>query len=316
MERLDRLIHERHHVSGAPSLSAGVFRHGATLYTASRGNGRPDALYQTASLGKHFTAALALLLRERGDCPTLDAPVAPSLPEIPISWSGITLRQLLSHTAGIPASGYESLDFTCDYTDSQIVRAIASGGELECLPGAAWNYSNAGYVLAGIALGRIAGSFYGNLLQELVFDPLGMTSATVNSFRTPVGHVQENDRVVSAEFVSPTLNRLADGGLCLSLLDLARWEAALSSEWGVRLNEMFVETMLTTGAPSGYGLGWFLRHSDRGRVAEHDGAWQGFSTAMIRYLDEGLSAVVLADLEGFDASGLAAELAVRCWRIG
>jgi hypothetical protein len=108
--------------------------------------------------------------------------------------------------------------------------------------------------------------------------------------------------------ISPTLNRLADGGLCLSLLDFVRWEAALSGDWGARVGEMFIETKLTTGERSGYGLGWFLSLSERGWVAEHDGSWQGFSTAMVRHLDEGFSAVVLADLDCFDAANLGAKL--------
>jgi hypothetical protein len=95
---------------------------------------------------------------------------------------------------------------------------------------------------------------------------------------------------------------------CLSLSDFARWEAALSNDWGARLAEMFVETRLSNGRPSSYGLGWFVSLSDRGRVVEHDGGWQGFSTAMIRYLDEGLSSIALANLDGFDAPNLALRL--------
>ena len=308
MVALDRLVCEWQHTSGAPSLSVAVFWRGAVLHTGCYGNSRPEAVYQTASLGKHFTAALALLLAAHGDGPTLDAPVARHLPELPKVWGGITLRHLFSHTAGIPAAGYDSLDFACDYTDSQIACAIASGGVLDFPPGTAWSYSNAGYVLAGIAIGRSAGAFYGDLLRERIFTPLGMTTATINSPSTPVGYVRENGQLAPASFVSPTLNRLADGGLCLSLLDFVRWEAALSGDWGAHVGEMFIETKLKTGERSGYGLGWFLSLSERGWVAEHDGSWQGFSTAMVRHLDEGFSAVVLADLDGFDAANLGAKL--------
>lgn len=304
---LDRLVGEWQQTVGAPSLSVAVFRRGTVLHSGYYGDAGPETRYQTASLGKHFAAALALLSAERGDGLTLDAPVT-GLRELPAGWGGITLRQLLSHTAGVPSSGYDSLDFACDYTDSQIVSAIGAGGALDFRPGTAWNYSNAGYVLAGIAIGRKAGAFYGDLLRELIFTPLGMTTATVNSSSTPVGYIRKNGELAPAPFVSPTLNRLADGGLCLSLADCVRWEGALWSDWGVRVGEMFVETKLTTGERSGYGLGWFLSDSERGRVAEHDGAWQGFSTAMVRHLDEGYSAVVLANVEGFDAASLAARL--------
>jgi CubicO group peptidase (beta-lactamase class C family) len=307
---LDRLIHESHRNSGAPSLSAAVFRHGTLLHLTCCGNAHPETLYQTASLGKHFTAALALLLAARGDGPALDAPVARHLPELPRAWTGITLRHLLSHAAGIPDAGYDALDLSRDYTDSQLALAVGSGGELEFPPGSARTYSNAGYVLAGIAIGRSAGAFYGDLLRELIFDPLGMATATVNTPAAPVGHIRENSGtgLRSAPFVSPTLNRLADGGISLSILDLARWESALCSPFAAGVAEMFVETKLNNGRPSGYGLGWFLSDSDRGRVAEHDGLWQGFSTAMVRHLDEGLSAVVLADVEDLDAANLAHSL--------
>src|SRR5579883_523219 len=284
----DRLVSAWRRANGAPSVSVAVFRFGALLHAAGYGAASVETVYQTASLGKHFTAALALLLSASGELPALDAPVLRCFPELPETWREITLRQLLSHTAGIPAAGYDGLDLSSDYSDAAIATAIASGGELHFPPGTAWEYSNAGYVLAGIAIGRLTGRFYGDLLRERIWEPLGMTRAA---------------------FVSPTLNRLADGGLTLSVLDFARWEAALCGDWGRAIAEMFVETRLASGAGCGYGLGWFLSSAARGRVAEHDGGWQGYSTAMVRYLDRGISAVVLSNLEDTRASGLAHALA-------
>jgi CubicO group peptidase (beta-lactamase class C family) len=291
---------------GAPSLSIAVLRRGQILHSGHYGNAGPESAYQTGSLGKHFTAALALLLSKRPG--GLDSSVAAYLPELPQGWDGITLRHLLSHTAGVPDAAYDSLDLACDYTDLEIVRAIASDATLEFLPGSAFRYSNAGYVLAGIAIGRSAGAFYGDLLRDLIFAPLNMTTATTNLPGAPVGHERSGGGLTQASYVSPTLNRLADGGITLRLADLVRWEGALSGDWGASVAEMFVETRLHSGEPSGYGLGWFLSVGDRGRVAEHDGMWQGFSTAMVRQLDEGMSAIVLADVDDFDAMNLARRL--------
>jgi CubicO group peptidase (beta-lactamase class C family) len=256
-------------------------------------------------MGKHFTAALALLLCASGELPGLDESITRVLPEVPSNWNGITLRNLLSHTAGIPAAGYESLELSTDYNDAEIAHAIASGGQLRFSPGTGWEYSNAGYVLAGLVIGRITGTFYGDWLRDRIFLPLGMTTAGVTLPSAPPGYCRDNGSLIPAQFVSPTLNRLADGGLTLSVLDLAPWEAALCGEWRHRVGEMFNETRLNSGAGCGYGLGWFLSSTGRGRVAEHDGGWQGFSTAMVRYLDEGISAVVLANVEDADAAGLA-----------
>jgi hypothetical protein len=73
---------------------------------------------------------------------------------------------------------------------------------------------------------------------------------------------------------------------------------------------MFAEACLNSGAGCGYGLGWSLSATPRGRLAEHNGGWQGFSTAMVRHLDEGISAVTLANVADADASGLAHALAM------
>ena len=281
------------------ALSLAVLRNGKPTQTIGA-----DALYQTASLGKHFTAALSLLLGF-----DLDEPVAPHLPELPRTWDGLSLRRLLSHTAGIPAEGYESLDLERDYTDAEILSSIGQGGALEFPPGERWRYSNAGYVLAGIAIGRRTGRFYGDLLSELIFRPLGMTTAHVNGPDAPLGYVFEDNRYLPADYVSPTLNRLADGAITLSVLDLARWDEALRGPWGAQVAEMFQETRLRNGEPTGYGLGWSLNQSDRGRVAEHNGSWQGFSTGMVRYLDTGVTAIALANLADVDAIGLARALA-------
>jgi CubicO group peptidase (beta-lactamase class C family) len=292
-----------------PALSVAVLRHGTLLHAAAYGDATVQTTFQTASVGKHFTAALALLLSTSGELPGLDDPISHVLGEIPANWNGITLRHLLSHTAGIPAAGYDALDLSSDYTDAEIALAIASGGELSFCPGDAWEYSNAGYVLAGLVIGRITGRFYGDLLRDRIFLPLGMATAAVTPPGFPPGYCREGADLVPAPFVSPTLNRLADGGITLSVLDFARWEAALSSDWGRSVAGMFIETRLASGAGCGYGLGWSLSATPLGRVARHAGGWQGFSTAMLRHLDEGTSAVVLSNFEDADAPALADALA-------
>ena len=75
---------------------------------------------------------------------------------------------------------------------------------------------------------------------------------------------------------------------------------------------MWSPVRLTNGAAYPYGFGWSIGSSPRGRVVEHDGEWQGFSTHIARYLDDGLSVIVLANLAEAPASELARHLAVLC----
>lgn len=311
MSRHEELAIDWQRRQNAPAVSVAVWQNGVLIHAGAYGSASVETAFQTASVGKQFTAALVLLLCASGELPGLDAGVMHVFPELPADWKGITLRQLLSHTAGIPWDGYESMDLSVDYSDAEIARAIASGGPLRFAPGSGWEYSNAGYVLAGLAIGRITARFYGDWLRERVFLPLGMTTASVTGPEAPVGYCREGERLEPASFVSPTMNRLADGGLTLSVMDFARWEAALCGEWGHHVAAMFCETRLESGAGCGYGLGWFLNSGERGRVAEHNGGWQGYSTAMVRYLDEGVSAVVLANVEDADATGLAHALTAR-----
>jgi CubicO group peptidase (beta-lactamase class C family) len=309
MPAYDDLAEDWRRLNDAPALSVAVLHRGTLLHAAGYGSATAGTPFQTASVGKHFTAVMVLLLSSAGELPPLDDPVSQSLPELPSSWQAITFRHLLSHTAGIPAEGYDALDFAADYTDSEIAHAIASPAELRFSPGDAWEYSNAGYVLAGLLIGRLTGRFYGDLLHDRIFRPLGMTTAAVTAPGAPPGFCRENGSLVPAAYVSPSLNRLADGGLTMSVLDFARWEAALCGDWGRPVARMFDETLLNNGAGCGYGLGWNLRSTPRGRVASHAGGWQGYSTAFVRYLDQGLSAIVLSNIDDADASTLAHALA-------
>src|SRR6516165_4987978 len=106
MSKYDDLAEDWRRVQDAPSVSVAVLRRGTLLHCAGYGSATAATTYQTASVGKHFTAALVLLLSAAGELPGLDEPVAHVLAELPDSWNGITLRRLLSHTAGIPADGY------------------------------------------------------------------------------------------------------------------------------------------------------------------------------------------------------------------
>ena len=182
---LDRLVNDYLSRYNIPGISVGIAREGSLLCAAGygfanlehRAPATPDTIYQTASLGKQFTAALVLLLAERGIL-RLDDSIAPHFPAAPAAWNSIAVRHLLTHTSGISDEGYSQLNLRLDYTDSQLVAAIAAE-PIDFSPGTAWSYSNCGYILLGVLIARITGRFYGDLLVESIFQPLGMTTAQV-----------------------------------------------------------------------------------------------------------------------------------------
>jgi CubicO group peptidase (beta-lactamase class C family) len=154
-----------------PGLSVAVAKKGALIHAAGYGianleHGAPataGTIYQTASVGKQFTAALILMLSERERL-GLDEFVAPLFPEAESDWDGITIRHLLTHTSGISDAGLSELNYRLEYEDTEIVKALLLS-PLEFEPGTQWNYSNAGYILLGILIGRTMNCFYADLLR-------------------------------------------------------------------------------------------------------------------------------------------------------
>ncbi len=302
---IDSLVEEHKARYRVPGLSLAVSRHGTVIHAAGYGFANlehrvaatVDTIYQTASVGKQFTAALTMLLAERGLL-TLDDRIGKWFEEAPGAWESITIRHLLTHTAGISDESVESLNYRLDYTDSELLRAIMAPA-LEFLPGSAWNYSNAGYVLLGQLIARVSGKFYGDLLREWIFAPIEMSSAQVISEADVIphraaGYCLESGVVRNQEYVSPTLNRTADGGLYVSVADLAKWDRELAG--GTLLSTASREAMWTAVGNWGYGFGWEVESSPRGRLVQHDGEWQGFSTHFRRYLEDGLSVMILSNL--------------------
>jgi CubicO group peptidase (beta-lactamase class C family) len=116
------------------------------------------------------------------------------------------------------------------------------------------------------------------------------------------------------EWVSPTVNTTADGSLYFTILDLAKWDAALYTDKLLKkstLDQMWTVAKLKNGTPNSghYGFGWFIENKKGHHVVEHEGAWQGFETVISRYPDDKLTVVVLTNLESAEPSKFADSVA-------
>jgi CubicO group peptidase (beta-lactamase class C family) len=276
----------------------------------------PETLFQSGSVGKQFTATAVMMLVEAGKL-GLDDRLGKFFPQAPAWWKQVTVRQLLSHTAGF--TDYpKSFDLRRDYTEEQLLR-IVEAIPPAYPPGTSWSYSNLGYLTLGILIHRVTGEFYGDFLQQRLFKPLNMSTVRVISEADIVpnrssGYRLVNGQLKNQEWVSPTVNTTADGSLYFSILDLAKWDAALYSEEVLKkssLQLMWTVTSLNSGAPNSghYGLGWFVESRAGHRVVEHEGQWQGFETQISRYLDDGLTVVVLTNLGSAEPQRIADHVA-------
>ncbi len=307
---VDRYVQAEMTRQRIPGLSLAVVKDGRVV--KARGYGLANVeldvpatertIYQSGSVGKQFTAAAILLLVEDGKL-SLDDRLPKFFPEAPESWRDITVRHLLTHTSGIRNYTDEALDRRRDYTDDELV-ALAARSPLDFAPVTRWSYSNTGYVLLGIIVKKVTGTFYGDLLAERVFRPLGMATARVISEADVVKHRAAGYRLVNGElknqeWVSPSLNRTADGSLYLSVLDLVQWEGALAGTTFLSeasRHAWWTPVKLAGGGSYPYGMGWEVDFVRGRRMVGHGGSWQGFKTQILRLPDDRLTVIVLANL--------------------
>lgn len=297
---------QRQHI---PGLSLAVIKDGQIILAKGYGWAnvelqvvvKPETIFQSGSMGKQFTATAVMMLVEEGKV-SLDDKITKYFTDAPASWQNITVRHLLTHTAG--TTDYPSdFDFRRDYTEAELLKR-AEAIPLAFQPGEKWSYSNLGYVLLGILIHRVSGKFYGDFLQERVFKPLGMTTSRIISEADIVPNRAAGYRLVKGElknqdWVSPTLNTTADGALYLTVYDMAKWDAALYTEKLLRrssLEQMWTPVKLNSGKTADYGFGWRLGEVRGHHIIEHGGAWQGFKSHIARYVIDRLTVVVFANL--------------------
>ncbi|HEV2915855.1 MAG TPA: serine hydrolase domain-containing protein [Pyrinomonadaceae bacterium] len=307
--RVDEYVKAEIEKQRIPGLSLAVVRDGQVIL--ARGYGlanvehqvpvKPETIFQSGSVGKQFTATAVMMLVEEGRV-NLDDKLNKYFADAPDIWKNITIRHLLTHTAG--TTDYPSdFDFRRDYTEDELVKRAALI-PLAFQPGENWSYSNMGYVLLGILIGKVTGKFYGDFLQERIFKPLGMTTARIISESDIVPNRAAGYRLVKGElknqeWVSPMMNTTADGSLYLTVLDMAKWDAALYTEKLLKrasLDLMWTPVKLAGGGTRPYGFGWSLVEVRGHRLIEHGGAWQGFKSHIARYVNDKLTVVVFANL--------------------
>jgi D-alanyl-D-alanine carboxypeptidase len=242
----------------------------------------------------------------------LDQPIKIYVPFAPKTWDKVTLRHLLTHTSGLPHDpkwGYPSIRQQASNPDD-VLKHHVFHEQLKSDPGEKYAYSNTGYVALGAIVEKVSGQTYPVFLENNIFKPLGMMSTVIHWERASLrrsahGYLYDSGK----KHWSPDYEEdqsLAAGGLQSTVLDLAKWDAALRTDkilTAASKKEMWTSFVLSDKSPSGYGFGWAVgKLSDKQKVIWHSGGGWGFDTAFFRFLDAGLTVVVLTNLQ-FETDG-------------
>lgn len=169
---------------GTDGLDGGVLlvgRDGKTLHRLAVGDTTARTVMPIASASKWLTSATLMTFVDEGRL-HLDDPVATYLPAFDGAKAAITVRQLLSHTTGLPPAACEG---DPSVTLTQCVADIAAGGDPSSIPGTRFRYSGVGFAVAGGLIERLAGTSFERAFEDRIARPLGMTRTRFDGTRRP-----------------------------------------------------------------------------------------------------------------------------------
>jgi len=304
-----------------PGLALVVQQDGKVVYSKGYGYANleqaipatAEQRFQIGSISKQFSAAAVMLLVEEGKM-ALDDKIGRHLGAVPPEWDSITVRHILTHTSGLPRDLDPALEAVARvhgaYTTEQVL-AILKDYKPVTPPGAQYAYSNVGYQLMGVIIEKVTGSFYGDMIQNRIFKPLGMTTARIIDFHdlsgTATGYMMEDNKLKALDMARmpagiQTYYRSGAGGIEMSALDLAKWDASLSTE--KILKKSSIDQMWAPGAlvekgsnyTISYGLGWVISDFNGHPKVYHSGGMAAFSTDYLHYTNDKLTVIVLTNL--------------------
>ena len=293
-----------------PGVSIAVIKDGTIVKAAGYGSAnlehgvaaRPDTVYKIGSVSKQFIAAGILLLIQDGKV-ALDDPLGTYLVGTPDTWKDITIRHALTHTTGIvrEAPGFHPYKVQ---SDAEVIKTAYSL-PLRFTPGEKWEYCNVGYFALAEIIRIVSGKPWEEYLRERIFAPLGMNATRTTSATTIVagradGYDWDQGQMQNA---GEWLALRPSGALLSTVLDLAKWDAALDTDRLLQRSlrdQMFAPVKLNAGTTHPYGFGWNLDTVDGHRVVRHGGSLPGFRATLGRFVDDKLTVIVLTN--GDDAN--------------
>src|SRR5690348_765703 len=316
---IDRLVTRTLADTGVPSAEIAIVRNGQIVFDKAYGKANeglpanPDLPYQIASNSKQFTAMAILLLRDEGKL-SLDDPVSKYIPGI-TEGDRITIRELLSHNSDLQdfwPQDYHFADMTVPTTPQHIVDKWAKK-PLDFEPGTRWQYSNTGYVVAGMIAEKVSGMPLLAFLQQHVFQPLGIRALDQDNTNTPAFPAGYHRYALGpVRIVQPPARGwlYAAGELSMNAADLAKWDIARMDRTLIPARDWIEQetpVLRTDGRTNGYGLGVTNAYQRERHVIVHSGEAVGFLTLNTVYPDTKDAIVIFTNADFSGAMGTLTE---------
>ena len=316
VSQIDRLVTKTLSDTGVPSAEIAVVRGGKLVLNKAYGQANealpanPGLPYQIASNSKQFTAMAILLLRDEGKL-SLDDHVSKFIPGI-TQGDKITIRELLSHQSGLQDFWPQDYSFADMETSTRPQAIVDKWGKkpLDFEPGTRWQYSNTGYVVAGMIAEKVSGQPLLAYLHRKIFDPLAMTSVRdQDDTNTPAFPAGYKRNALGPVRIAQQPGRgwlYAAGELSMTAADLAKWDIARMDRSLIPVRdwvEQETPVLRTDGRTNGYGLGVYNNYQRERHMINHGGEAVGFLTQNSVYPDTKDAIIVFTNSDFSGATG-------------
>jgi len=304
-----------------PGVALAVIKDGKVIKTKGYGVANVETntpvtnetVFKIGSISKPIIAMGIMLLVEEGKI-SLDDNVGKYLEGTPETWKNITIRHLLSHTSGIirEAPGFDPAKIQ---PDADVIKT-AYPLPLVFTPGEKYQYCNVGYFTLAEIIRKVSGKPWSEFLTERIFKPFGMNSTRTTTFDEIVSN-RANGYSFSSNKLSNSEVYLAlrpSGAFLSTISDLVKLENALNGKDFLKpetRKAMWTPYKFNDGKDSNYGLGWTIDEvSGRKRIG-HGGSLNGFRSHFARFVDDGITIIVLTNLAEADPTKLSNGVAAQ-----
>lgn len=310
LDALHSFIEQEISERGIPGLSLAVIQNGQLAHISSHGYSVVEhqvlatnqTIYPLASLSKQFIATAVLLLEQQGAL-ELDAPIERYLDSLPEKWKNLSLKQLLSHTAGLASMEDEWKSLKTNGWPKHVSRKMLWDSAVKDAvpnpPGEKFTYHNVGYSLALFVIEALTQKDHRVFFVEKMFEPLQMRN-TFFEDQTKItphqaeGYTMKDGKLAKIWRVGQEDIGVGDG-IYSNIEDMVKWVNALNQDrllTPIQRDKLFTKTALNNGTSFHYGLGTWLPERNGISYRYHNGVT---GTELLSIPQIGLDIIVLSN---------------------
>ncbi len=265
-----------------------------------------ETVIRLGSVSKQFFATAIMKLMQDGKLSIEDS-VHKFFPDAPETWRPITLKNLLTHTSGLQREGPAYNNFKIQ-PDLDIIKS-AYPLPLRFKTGEKYEYCNLGYFMLAEIIKQVSGMPWQDYINEQLFIPAGMNNSYVTDFNLIIpnranGYMHKKDKLVNA---TPMYAIRPSGGFLSTSSDMIKWEKVIregkiilkKDNWE-KLWQPYIKTSDDVNSKEYYGFGWEINEYNGHKYIVHDGANTGFRSDFARYVNDGISIIILTNTDEAD----------------